>query len=590
MSDNKVTGSAFDLPILKRVFKYAKPYIGYFYLTLFLTIFLAIITPLRPWLIQYTFDKYILIPDKQGLLIMTLVLVGMVLVEAIANFFYIYLANYLGQSAIKDLRIEVFGHINQFKLKYFDKTPIGTLVTRVVSDIETIAEIFSQGLLVIIGDLLKLVVAITFMIYVDWRLTIISLSTIPILLVATYIFKNGIKSSFQQVRNEVSRLNAFLQEHITGMNIVQIFNREEEEMRKFKVINAAHRQAHIRSVWYYSIFLPVVEILSAASIGLVVWWGAKEALKGSDITLGTLMAFILYIYMLFRPIRELADKFNTLQMGMVSSERVFKVLDTEYVIDDNGTKKFENIRGEIDFKNVWFAYNEEDWVLRDISFKVKAGETLAIVGATGAGKSSIINLLSRFYEYNKGEILADGYNIRDYELKDLRRNIGVILQDVFLFSDTVMNNITLNNPDITQEQVIEAAKAVGAHQFISKLPGGYDYDVKERGGMLSVGQRQLIAFVRAYVYDPRILVLDEATSSIDTESEIIIQKALETLTKDRTSIVIAHRLSTVQNASKILVLEKGEVIEEGSHSELIAQDGHYKNLFELQFKENPVLP
>lgn len=584
------TGSAFDLDILRRVFRYAKPYQGYFYLTLFLTIFLAIITPLRPWLIQYTFDNYILIPDKHGLLMMTLLLIGLVLVEAVGNFFYIFLANFLGQNVIKDLRIEVFKHINDFKLKYFDNTPIGTLVTRVVSDIETIAEIFSQGLLVIIGDLLKLVVAISFMFYVDWRLTLISLSTIPILLVATYIFKNGIKSSFQQVRNEVSRLNAFLQEHITGMNIVQIFNREEEEMKRFKVINAAHRQAHIRSVWYYSIFLPVVEILSAASIGLLVWWGAKEALKGSDITLGTLMAFILYIYMLFRPIRELADKFNTLQMGVVSSERVFKILDTQSTIENKGSRKFENIKGEIDFKNVWFAYNNEDWVLKDINFKVKAGETLALVGATGAGKSSVINLLSRFYEYNKGEILADGYNIREYELKDLRRNIGVILQDVFLFSDTVMSNITLKNPDISREQVIAASKAVGAHRFIEKLPGGYDYDVKERGAMLSVGQRQLIAFVRAYVYDPRILVLDEATSSIDTESELIIQEALEKLTQGRTSIVIAHRLSTVQNASKIMVLEKGEVIEEGSHSELIEKNGHYKNLFELQFKENSVLP
>ncbi len=587
MSDN--TGSAFDLPILKRVFSYAKPYLGYFYLTLFLTIFLAAVTPLRPWLIQYTFDNYILLPDKQGLLMMTLLLVGLVFIEAIANFFYIYLANFLGQSVIRDLRIQVFNHINQFRLKYFDNTPIGTLVTRVVSDIETIAEIFSQGLLVIIGDLLKLVVAISFMLYVDWRLTLISLSTIPILLVATYIFKNGIKSSFQQVRNEVSRLNAFLQEHITGMNIVQIFNREEEEMKRFKVINAGHRQAHIRSVWYYSIFLPVVEILSAASIGLLVWWGAKEALKGADITLGTLMAFILYIYMLFRPIRELADKFNTLQMGMVSSERVFKILDTVSTIENKGTRKFENIKGEIEFKKVWFAYNNEDWVLKDISFKVKAGETLALVGATGAGKSSVINLLSRFYEYNKGEIMADGYNIRGYELSDLRQNIGVILQDVFLFSDSVMSNITLKNPEISKTQVIEAAKAVGAHRFIEKLPGGYDYDVKERGAMLSVGQRQLIAFVRAYVYDPKILVLDEATSSIDTESELIIQEALEKLTKGRTSIVIAHRLSTVQNATKIMVLEKGEVIEEGSHNELIGKNGHYKNLFELQFKESTAL-
>lgn len=586
----KVTGSAVDFPILKRVFKYTRPYRGTFYLTLFLTVLLAGITPVRPLLIQYTIDNYIMIPDKQGLLWMTMLMIGLVIIEAIANFFYIFLANFLGQNVIKDLRVELFSHINQFKLKYFDNTPIGTLVTRVVSDIETIAEIFSQGLLVIIGDLLKLIVAVSFMFYQDWRLTLISLSTIPILLVATYIFKNGIKSSFQQVRTEVAKLNAFLQEHITGMNVVQIFNREEEEMKRFKEINARHRDANIRSVWYYSIFLPVVEILSAASIGLLVWWGAKEVLISNDITLGTIMAFILYIYMLFRPIRELADKFNTLQMGMVSSERVFKVLDTTSNIENKGNEHLDNTTGDIEFKNVWFAYNEEDWVLRDVSFKVKPGKTLAIVGATGAGKSSIINLLSRFYEYNKGEISVDGRNVRNYKLDSLRSNIGVILQDVFLFSDTVESNITLKNPKITHEQVVTAAKAVGAHQFIEKLPSGYDYDVKERGAMLSVGQRQLIAFVRAYVYNPKILVLDEATSSIDTESELIIQKALEKLTKGRTSIVIAHRLSTVQNADKILVLEKGEVIEEGSHSELLEKDGHYKNLFELQFRESEVLP
>ncbi|MFM1875150.1 MAG: hypothetical protein RL266_887 [Bacteroidota bacterium] len=579
---SEVTGKALDVDLLSRILKYVKPYKGQFIFTFFLTICLAALSPLRPMLIQYAFDNYIVIPNPDGLLYMTLVIIGVLLLEALTYYFYTYSANWLGQTVIKDLRSEIYQHINSLKLQYFDKTAIGTLVTRVVSDIETIADIFSNGILLIFGDILKLVTVVAVMFYVDWQLTLVSLSTIPILLVATWVFKNGIRSSFQDVRTQVSKLNAFLQEHITGMHIVQIFNREEREMERFMDINAQHRDAHIRSVWYYSIFLPVVEILSAASLGLIVWWGARQVIE-TDVTVGHLIAFILYIHMLFRPIRELADKFNTLQMGMVSSERVFRVLDTTEVIEDAGTYAPSKLQGEIEFRNVWFAYKTGDHVLKDISFSVKRGETLALVGATGSGKSSIINLLSRFYEFEKGDIRIDDRSIREYPKEFLRKNIAVVLQDVFLFSDSIYRNITLGDDTISMETVVQAAKDFGAHQFISELPGGYQYNVMERGAMLSVGQRQLISFIRAYVHNPSILVLDEATSSIDTESEDIIQRALEKLMEGRTAIVIAHRLATIQNADKILVLEKGRILEIGSHQQLLENDGHYRTLFELQF-------
>lgn len=579
---SQITGKALDLDILGRVLKYVRPYKGRFVFTFFLTLLIAGVSPLRPILIQHTFDNYIVIPDPDGLLMMTLIIVGVLFLEAFIYYFYTYSANWLGQTVIKDLRMELYDHINHLKLQYFDKTAIGTLVTRVVSDIETIADIFSNGILVILGDILKLITVIAVMFYVDWQLTLISLATIPVLLVATYIFKNGIRSSFQDVRTQVSRLNAFLQEHITGMHIVQMFNREEREMERFKNINAQHRDAHIRSVWYYSIFLPTVEILSATSLGLIVWFGSRQVLE-TDVTIGHLIAFILYIHMLFRPIRELADKFNTLQMGMVSSERVFRVLDTKQHIEDSGTSTPSEISGDIEFNNVWFAYTDDEFVLKDVSFKVKKGESLALVGATGSGKTSIINLLSRFYHFKKGDILVDGISVRDYPKTFLRKNIAVVLQDVFLFSDTIYRNITLGDDSISRETVIQAAKDFGAHEFISELPEGYDYNVMERGAMLSVGQRQLISFIRAYVHNPAILVLDEATSSIDTESEHIIQQALEKLMEGRTSIIIAHRLATIQNANQILVLEKGKILEIGTHQELLENDGHYRTLFELQF-------
>ena len=580
-----VSGKAVDFYLLKRILKYVKPYQRIFVLTAVSTVVLAFLSPLRPWLIQYAFDNYIVIPDPGGLLSITLLMIGLLLVESIIQFYNTYFANWLGQTVVKDMRINIYRHILNFKLKYFDKTPIGTLVTRAISDIEAIADIFSEGLLVIIGDLLKVAVIIAVMFYADVKLALISLSVLPLLLLSAYIFKNAVRSAFQEVRTQVAHLNAFVQEHITGMSVVQIFNREEVEMNKFKEINARHREAHIRSVWHYSIFLPVVEILSAVSVGLMVWWGTKGVIM-EEVSLGTLIAFILYLNMLFRPIRELADKFNTLQMGMVCSERVFKVLDTDYFIENKGTLKMNDVKGEIEFKNLWFAYNDEEWVLRGISFKVAPGETLALIGATGSGKTSTINILGRFYEYNKGEILVDGVDLRQYEISSVRANIAVVLQDVFLFSDTIANNISLNHPGISREQIIEAATIVGAHDFISKLPGGYDFNVMERGGMLSTGQRQLIAFIRAYVYNPKILILDEATSSVDTKSEKLIQYAIDKLTENRTSIIIAHRLATIQKADKIIVFNHGKIIETGNHQELLRKGGQYKRLFELQFKND----
>ncbi len=578
-----ITGKTVDFIVLKRLFSYVKPYRGNFIFAIFTTITLACIAPLRPYLIKYTLDEYVEKANLPMLFNMTMILIGLLILEAVIQFGDSYLTNRLGQSIIKDLRVQLYRHILNLRLKYYDHSPIGMLVTRAVSDIEVISAIFSEGLIVIIGDILKLTVIVGVMLYTNVPLTLVSLASIPVLLFATYLFKHAVSASFRDVRTQVARLNTFVQEHITGMNILQIFNREEAEFKKFDAINQKHRDANIRSIMAYSIFFPVVEILSSVSLGLLIWFGAKGVLKGTA-TIGELIEFIMYLNLMFRPIRQLADRFNTLQMGMVSSERVFKVLDTHDVIVAEGTKKAETITGVMEFKNVWFAYNQEQWILKDISFAAEKGQTIALVGATGAGKSSIINLLSRFYEYNKGTISIDGTNIRDYDLSSLRKNIGVVLQDVFLFSDTLANNISLNNPDISREQIIAASKIVGAHDFITALPNGYDYNAMERGGMLSVGQRQLISFIRAYVYNPKILILDEATSSIDTASEKLIQNAIEILTKGRTSIIIAHRLATIQKADKIIVMDKGEIIEIGNHQELLKKNGQYKKLFDLQFK------
>jgi len=584
-----VTGKAFDSHLLKRIFQFTKPYKKLFTTSVILTITIALISPLRPLLTQYTLDNLVPNRDVTGLIYVTLVMIGLLLLQSTIQYFHSWSTNFLGQSVIRDLRTKLFDRMMSFKFSYFDRTPVGTTVTRSVSDMETIADIFSEGLIVIIGDILQLIVIISVMFFIDWRLSLISLSTIPILMFATNIFKNNIKSSFEEVRTQVSALNTFVQEHLTGMRIVQIFNREEEEYKKFDGINKEHRDANIRSVWYYSIFFPVVEILSAVSIGLIVWWGSGAVIR-SEVSFGSLVAFIMYINMLFRPIRELADKFNTLQMGMVSSERIFKVLDNQEITPIGGDAIPERFKGNIEFRDVWFAYDFEtnkeapEWILKGISFKVNPGETVAFVGATGAGKSTIISLLNRFYEVSKGEILIDGISIKDYKTTELRKQISVVLQDIFLFSDSIKNNITLLNTEISDEAIKEASIKVGAAVFIEKLPGKYDYKVQERGSVLSTGQRQLISFIRAFVYNPSILILDEATSSVDSETEELITEATNTITKNRTSIVIAHRLSTIQNADRIIVMSHGNVVEQGNHQKLISEGGLYKELFEVQFK------
>ncbi|WP_316835898.1 ABC transporter ATP-binding protein [Pedobacter nutrimenti] len=581
---SKITGDAFNVGLLKRVFQYVKPYRGIFIWSVVLTILLALIAPVRPFLIKYTLDNYILTSAYGGLVNMTVLMVLLLVLQSIIQYSHTLLTNTLGQSAIRDLRINVFNHITRLRLKYFDKTPIGQLITRTVSDLETISDIFSEGLIVIIGDILQVIAIIVFMVYSDWELTIIVLLPMPLLIMATSIFQKAIKSAFQQIRTEVSNLNTFLQEHITGISIIQYFAREKQEYNKFEKINSRYRDANIRSNWYYSIFFPVVEIISAMSMGLLVWYGAKSILaKPLNVTPGTIAEFLMFISMLFRPIRELADKFNTLQMGMVGAERVFKVLDTDEVTSNEGSYAPEKMNGSIKFDKVWFAYNDDNYVLKDISFEVQAGQTVALVGATGAGKSSTINILNRFYEIQKGKITVDGTDIHSYELNYLRKNIATVLQDVFLFSDTIFNNITLNNPSISMEEVVDAAKKVGAHDFIERLPSGYQYNVMERGATLSAGQAQLISFIRALVYNPSILVLDEATSSVDTETEMLIQHAIENLMTGRTSIVIAHRLSTIQKADQIIVLDKGEIKEKGTHQELLKIDGYYKKLYDLQF-------
>lgn len=589
----EITGKALDWKLLGRVMQYVKPYNTVFVLSAFLTIFLAASALIQPILMQKTLDNYILKDDFNGLVFMAGLMISLLVIQTAAQYYQTYLTNSLGQSVIRDLRIDIFNHITSLRLRYFDRTPIGMLITRTVSDLETIADIFSEGLISIMGDLLLVIVVIAYMLIKDWKLALITLSPMPFLFLSTYIFKEAIKSAFQEVRTQVAHLNTFLAEHISGISVIQLFAREDQEMRKFKAVNKKYRDANIRSNWYYSIFFPVVEILFAICIAMLVWYGCKRILtdqqfgslsvKGS-ITPGVILEFILYLNILFRPIRQLADKFNTLQMGMVGADRIFKVLDTDEVAINFGTLRTATLQGELDFSHVWFAYNEENWVLKDISFHVKPGRTLALVGATGAGKSSTINILNRFYEIGKGSVKVDGIDIREYDVNFLRSKIATVIQDVFLFTDTIANNISLNNPNITREQIIAAAKDVGAHDFIERLPGGYDYNVRERGATLSAGQAQLISFIRALVYDPAILVLDEATSSVDTETEILIQNAIGKLMQGRTAIVIAHRLSTIQNADKIIVLDHGEIKEMGTHQQLLRiENGYYRKLYDLQF-------
>ncbi|HRK26066.1 MAG TPA: ABC transporter ATP-binding protein [Chitinophagales bacterium] len=570
-----------DWHLLKRVLHLASPFKTQFVVATLLALALAALSPLRPYLIQQTVDNYVLIPHATGLVNMTMLLIGLLIVESICRYNFGYLTSWLGQSVIKNLRVKVFNHMLHFRLRYFDTTPIGTSTTRAINDVETVNDIFSEGMITIIADLFTIIVVLSIMLYTDWKLTLVCLTTFPLLIYATYLFKEGIKKTFQEVRTQVAAMNAFLQEHISGMSVVQIFAAEKQEMDKFNAINRRQTDAHIKSIWYYSVFFPAVEIIIAIALGLMVWYGA-HAVVSDYTTIGTLIAFILYLNMLFYPMRMLADKFNTLQMGMVASERVFHVLDRNDHIPDTGTKQ-ARFKGDITFNNVWFAYNDKDWVLRNVNFTVKAGQTLAIVGATGAGKSSIINLLNRFYDIQQGSIEIDGHNIKEYTLNALRNNIGLVLQDVFLFSGTIFENITLRNPNITQQQVENAAKLMGAHEFICKLPGQYHYNVMERGATLSMGQRQLISFIRALVFDPQILILDEATSSIDTETEQMVQYAMDKLVQNRTAIIIAHRLSTILHANQIMVLDKGQIAEMGTHLELLEHNGVYRKLYDTQF-------
>ncbi len=581
--ENVKSGEIIDTQVLNKLYQFVKPYQGRFYFLIFLTIAMALLAPTRPYFIQVAIDDYVAVGDGEGLVRIIFILVILMLLQAIVQFAHTYLSGWIGQVIIKDIRIKLYRHLLKMRLKFFDNTPIGRLVTRNISDIETLADVFSEGLAAIIGDLLQLVTILGVMFYIDWRLTLVSLCTLPLLIISTYVFKEKIKVAFNDVRNAVSNLNSFLQEHITGMNIVQIFNREKREYDKFKAINRQHRKAHVRSVLYYSIYFPVAEIIQAIGIGLVVWYGATGVFD-TDIQVGVLISFIMYLQLFFRPIRMIADRYNTLQLGVVSSSRIFKLLESTDQIPNEGTHAPEKIKGNINVENVWFAYNEEEWVLKNLNFEVKHGETIALVGATGAGKSSIINLISRFYEINKGSIKIDGTDLRDFELSILRKHIGVVLQDVFLFSDTIYYNITLGNPTISREEVMRAAKLVGAKKFIERLPGGLDYNVKERGATLSVGQRQLISFVRAMVYNPEIIILDEATSSVDTETEVLIQKAIDKMMKGRTSIVIAHRLSTIQKADKIIVLHQGEIKEAGTHEALLEHNGYYAQLHQMQLK------
>jgi ATP-binding cassette subfamily B protein len=581
------SGNIIDFSVLGRLMQFVRPYKTRFYFLVFLTLAIGILSPLRPLLIQYTLDNQVASGEYTGMVWMMAVLVALLVAQSALQYIHTYLSGWMGQQVIRDIRTKLYQHLVNLRLRFFDKTPIGRLVTRTISDVETLADVFSEGLAAMVSDLLQLIFILAFMFYQDWRLALLSLATLPLLLISTYIFKEKIKVAFNDVRNAVANLNTFVQEHITGMNVVQIFASEKREFEKFKAINEEHKQANLRSVLYYSIYFPVAEIIAAAGIGLLVWYGAKGAINFEEtgITIGKLIAFIMYIQMFFRPIRMIADRYNTLQMGIVSSSRIINLLDNNEHVQHTGSYKPAHMQGKVEFDHVWFAYNDDQYVLKDISFTVRPGETIALVGATGAGKSSVINLLNRFYEINKGSIKVDGVDLDNYDLGTLRRNIGVVLQDVFLFSDTIFNNITLGNPEVTEEMVWHAADLVGARKFIERLPGQFNYNVMERGATLSVGQRQLISFIRAMVYDPKILVLDEATSSVDSDTEEMIRQAIDKMMKGRTSIVIAHRLSTIQRADKILVLDHGHIIESGKHEELLQREGAYAQLHKMQYKE-----
>jgi ATP-binding cassette subfamily B protein len=581
-------GSAFEWPLIRRIITYTRPYRIQFYLALGLTLLGSVLSPAVPSICQYILDGPTLTGDVAGVRTWVMLLIGVLLLQSGVMYANTYVTGWLGQSIIRDIRLQVYNHIISLRTRFFDTNPVGMLQTRTISDVETLNEVFSQGLVSILGEMLTLVFIFGVMLATSWKLTLVVLTTVPVLLIATSIFKNAVKVAFQNVRKYVGLMNAFLQEHITGMLVIQIFNREETEHKRFQELNQAHEDANLKSVLAYSIFFPVVEIVTALATALLVWYGVGSVLEG-QVTFGTLVAFLMYINMFFRPIRMLADRFNTLQMGMVSAGRIFQVLDDNDILPDTGnltSAPSSHPAASIRFEHVWFAYKEENWVLKDLSFNVQPGQKVAFVGSTGAGKSTIINLLSRLYDINRGTIFINDTDIRELKLESLRGMIGLVLQDVFLFSGTIYENITLNNPNISQQKAEEAAKLVGADRFIRNLPDGYLHQVQERGASLSAGQRQLIAFARVLVYNPQILILDEATSSVDTESEELIQKAIETVMQGRTSIIVAHRLSTIQKADQIMVMEKGRILESGTHTSLLAQSGMYHKLYTLQFAES----
>lgn len=587
----KAKENIFDFTLFKRLFEYIKPYKTIFFSLLLLVILLAILSSATPYITKYAIDNSIAVKAPKSFMFYVFIMFAILILQTIFQLAFIYYAAWLGQNLVKDVRVKLFNHLLTFKMKYYDTSSVGVLITRAVTDMERIADIFGQGLFTIFRDLLAMIVVFGVMVYINWRLSLIVFVMLPLLMYATRIFQKYMKVTFEDVRNEVSNLNSFVQERITGMKILQLFTREDIDYKNFNTINTRHKKAWLKTVWYNSIFFPLADLVSSISIGLVAWYGGLNiVLNGTDVSQGDLIAFVMFIPMLFRPLRQMADNFNTLQMGMVAATRVFKILDTTSHIDDSGTRSVEHFRGDINFNKVFFNYVENEAVLKGISFDVKQGETVAIVGATGAGKSTIINLLNRFYEIKDGVISIDGMDIKEITLASLRTQIAVVLQDVFLFADTILNNITLNHPEITEAQVEAAARDIGVHDFIVSLPGGYHYNVKERGVMLSSGQRQLISFLRAYVTKPSILILDEATSSVDSHSEQLIQNATDRMTNGRTSIVIAHRLATVKKADKIIVMDAGEIVEEGTHAQLLKKDkGYYKNLYEVQFLKEEAL-
>ena len=584
MSTEPGKKSFFDFSLLRRVLQFARPYKRRFYWSIALAILLALFTPVRPKLIEHTVNEYIVGKNYDWIIYITVIQIAFLLVETAFRFYFSYITAWLGQSVVKDMRVKTYKKILGLNLRQFDKTPIGTLTTRTIDDIERINDIFAEGLIPILADLLSIICILGVMLWTDWRLTLICLIPFPILIIATYYFKESVNRSFHRVRNAVSNLNAFVQEHLTGMQVVQAFASEKREADKFREINKEHRNANINAIFAYSVFFPIVEIILALSMGLVVWWVSGQAIAGDSSQVGKITSFVLYLNLLFRPLRIIADKFNVLQMGMIASERVFKVLDNDDYIKDQGKHAPVQVKGKIDFDQVTFGYSEDHPVLTNVSFSVQPGETVAIVGHTGSGKTTIISLLNRLYQINRGKINIDDVSIDEWQLDALRKNIGVVLQDVFLFAGSVIDNITLRNPEIPREKVEEAARLIGMHDFILRLPGGYDYNVMERGATLSVGQRQLLSFIRALLYNPSILILDEATSSIDTESELLIEHAIQTLISGRTSIIIAHRLSTIQRADKIIVLDKGEIKEIGNHFELLKKGGFYSKLYQMQFE------